>query len=116
MVGQARAEVDDVDAVFRALADPTRRRVLEQLGRAPAPVSALAAEHAMALPSFVAHLRVLEACGLVRSTKTGRVRTYALAPERLKIVETWLDAQRVRWEARLDRLDDYLLRMGDNDA
>ena len=67
-----------IDGVFRALADPTRRQVLERLGRSPGSVSELAAPFEMALPSFLEHLRMLEGCGLVRSKKTGRVRTYQL--------------------------------------
>jgi DNA-binding transcriptional ArsR family regulator len=100
-----------VDHVFRALADPTRRRVLERLGRSPASVSDLAQPFKMALPSFVQHLRVLEKSGLVSSRKTGRVRTYQLVPERLKVAEDWLVRQRVLWERRLDQLDDYLMRL-----
>lgn len=100
-----------VDGVFRALSDPTRRRVLERLSTSPASVSELAAPYKMALPSFVGHLRVLERNGLVRSRKVGRVRTYQLAPERLKLAEDWLGRQRTMWERRLDRLDAYLLKM-----
>jgi DNA-binding transcriptional ArsR family regulator len=99
---------DSVNGVFRALSDPTRRRVLERLGRSPASVSELAAPFGMALPSFVQHLRVLEGCGLVRSRKAGRVRTYQLAPQRLKLAEDWLTRQRTLWERRLDRLDAYV--------
>jgi len=72
-------------------------------------VSELAAPYKMALPSFLAHLRVLEDCGLVSSRKQGRVRTYRLAPERLKLAEDWLGRQRTMWERRLDRLDSYLM-------
>jgi DNA-binding transcriptional ArsR family regulator len=100
-----------IDGVFRALADPTRRLVLERLTRGPDSVSGLAAPFDMALPSFVEHLRVLEGCGLVRSTKTGRVRTYQLVPKRLRMAEDWLARQRVLWERRLDQLDAYLLEM-----
>ena len=100
-----------IDGIFRALSDPTRRSVLERLSAKPASVSDLAAEHRMALPSFVAHLRVLEGAGLVRSKKEGRVRTYELAPERLQVAEDWLGRQRTMWERRLDRLDTYLLKM-----
>jgi DNA-binding transcriptional ArsR family regulator len=100
-----------IDGVFRALSDPTRRQVLERLGRSPASVSELAAPFAMALPSFVQHLRVLEGCGLVRSEKRGRVRTYRLAPRRLRLAEDWLARQRTLWERRLDRLDDYLVAL-----
>lgn len=97
-----------IDTVFRALADPTRRRVLERLSKSPASVSELAAPFDMALPSFVQHLGVLEDSGLVHSTKRGRVRTFTLAPGRLKLAEDWLSRQRALWETRLDQLDDYL--------
>lgn len=100
-----------IDGIFRALSDPTRRQVLERLNRSPASVSELAAPFDMALPSFVQHLRVLEGCGLVRSRKTGRVRTYRLAPERLRLAEGWLARQRALWERRLDQLDDYLIEL-----
>src|SRR5882672_17507 len=101
---------DSVNEVFVALADPTRRRVLELLSKSPASVSDLAAPFDMALPSFVQHLGVLESCGLVRSTKSGRVRTYQLAPRRLQVAETWLVRQRNLWERRLDQLDQYLIQ------
>jgi DNA-binding transcriptional ArsR family regulator len=94
--------------VFHALTDPTRRAVLERLTRGPAAVSELAQPFRMALPSFVQHLGVLEECGLVRSKKQGRVRTYTLASQPLKAAEDWLSAQRVHWERRLDSLDDFL--------
>jgi DNA-binding transcriptional ArsR family regulator len=100
-----------VDGIFRALSDPTRRHVLERLSQRPASVSELAAPYRMALPSFLAHLKVLEASGLVRSRKRGRVRTYRLASERLKVAEDWLGRQRSLWERRLDQLDTYLLTM-----
>lgn len=100
-----------IDGIFRALADPTRRDVLERLSERPTSVSELAAKHAMALPSFVEHLKILESCGLVSSRKVGRVRTYSLAPDRLRLAEDWLGTQRRLWEARLDRMDDYLLRL-----
>jgi DNA-binding transcriptional ArsR family regulator len=98
-----------IDQVFRALSDPTRRRVLERLGRSPASVSELARPFDMALPSFVQHLRVLEESGLVRSRKAGRVRTYHLAARRLRVAESWLARQRSLWERRLDQLDAYLV-------
>lgn len=100
-----------VDAIFRALSDPTRRRVVERLSSRRASVSELAAPFEMALPSFMEHLKVLEGCGLVQSRKEGRVRTYQIASERLKLAEDWLGAQRTLWERRLDRLDNYLLAM-----
>lgn len=100
-----------VDGIFRALSDPTRRHVLERLSARQASVSELAAPYSMALPSFLEHLKVLEASGLVQSRKTGRVRTYRLAPGGLKLAEDWLGKQRTLWEQRLDRLDDYLLTL-----
>jgi DNA-binding transcriptional ArsR family regulator len=99
---------ESIDTVFRALADPTRRRVLERLSRSPASVSELAEPFDMALPSFVQHLKLLEESGLVRSEKTGRVRTYQIAPRRLKLAENWLIRQRALWERRLDQLDQYV--------
>lgn len=104
-------DVHSIDGVFRALADPTRRQVLERLGRSPASVSELAKPFDMALPSFVEHLKILEGYGLVRSAKTGRVRTYQLVPNRLQQAEDWLARQRTFWTARLDQLDSYLLQM-----
>ncbi|HZG34149.1 MAG TPA: metalloregulator ArsR/SmtB family transcription factor [Sphingopyxis sp.] len=100
-----------IDGIFRALADPTRRHVLERLSERPTSVSELAARFAMALPSFVEHLKILEGCGLVHSRKVGRVRTYSLAPDRLRLAEDWLGTQRRLWEGRLDRMDDYLLKL-----
>ena len=99
------------DAAFHALANPTRRKVLERLSLGPATVSELAAPFDMQLPSFVQHLSVLEASRLVRSRKRGRVRTYQLAPERFKVVEDWLTARRRLWEARLDRFDQYVTQL-----
>src|SRR5580704_9848013 len=98
----------ELTRVFQALTDPTRRAVLERLTRGPAPVSELARPFKMALPSFVQHLGVLEDCGLVRSTKEGRVRTYTIAPQKLKAAEHWLSAQRAHWERRLVALDEFL--------
>ena len=100
-----------IDRVFRALSDPTRRRVLERLSSRPASFSELAEPFDMALPSFLQHLRVLEQCGLVRSRKKGRVRTYHLAPARMRLAEGWLARQRVHWQRRLDQLDQHLQTM-----
>ncbi len=97
-----------LDCVFQALTDPTRRAVVERLSSGPASTSELARPFRMALPSFSQHLDVLETCGLVRSHKTGRVRTYRLAPERMREAEHWMTKQRVLWERRLDQLDGYL--------
>jgi DNA-binding transcriptional ArsR family regulator len=98
-----------LDRVFHALADPTRRAVVERLSVGPAAVSELARPFQMALPSFVQHLGVLEGCGLVRSTKRGRVRTYRLARRPLEAAEHWMVQQRNLWERRLDQLDEFLL-------
>jgi len=100
-----------LDRVFRALGDPTRRAVLNRLSAGPAPVSELARPFDIALPSFTQHLGVLEQCGLVRSRKVGRVRTYRLVPQPLKAAELWMVQQRALWERRLDQLDDYLLEL-----
>ncbi len=104
-----RTEATPIDGIFRALSDPTRRDVLERLCKSPGSVSELAEPFDMALPSFVEHLRILEGCGLVRSTKAGRIRTYRLVPKRLRLAEDWLAQQRTIWERRLDQLDSYLL-------
>jgi len=83
-----------LDDVFRALADPTRRAILERLGQGPAGTSALAEPFDMALPSFVQHMAILQDCDLVRSMKLGRVRVYRLAPPALKLAEKWLTGRR----------------------
>jgi DNA-binding transcriptional ArsR family regulator len=100
-----------VEEVFAALADPTRCQVIERLVSGPASTSVLAEPFDMALPSFLQHLRVLEAAGLVTSTKQGRVRTYELAPSGLERATGWLADQRRLWERRLDQLDDLLLTL-----
>lgn len=97
-----------LDQVFQALADPTRRRVIERLVAGPASTSELAQPFDMALPSFTQHLAVLERAGLVTSTKQGRVRTYRLAPAGLEAADGWLAEQRRFWEQRLDQLDQIL--------
>jgi DNA-binding transcriptional ArsR family regulator len=104
MPNQTRA----LDRVFQALADPTRRAVLQRLSGGVAAVSELAEPFDMALPSFLQHLDVLEGCGLVRSRKSGRIRTYRISPEPLKAAEGWMSKQRALWEQRLDQLDRYL--------
>jgi DNA-binding transcriptional ArsR family regulator len=99
------------DDVFSALSSATRRKVLEQLAAGPATVSQLAAPFDMKLPSFVQHLSVLEQSRLVKSRKRGRVRTYELVPEQLKVAEDWLFERRREWEARLDRFDEYVKQL-----
>jgi DNA-binding transcriptional ArsR family regulator len=97
-----------LDRLFHALADPARRAMMERLSRGPAPVSELAKPLPMSLPSAMQHLGVLEAAGLVRSEKIGRVRTCAIEPDALSLAEQWINARRTAWESRLDRLGDYL--------
>ncbi len=104
------ALVDQTDATFRALADPTRRAVVAQLTRGPASVSDLAAPFEMSMPSFLQHLRVLEDCGVIGSSKRGRVRTCRLESARLRDAEDWLATQRTEWERRADRLADFAER------
>src|SRR5690242_10744021 len=101
----------DLDRVFHALADPARRAMVERLSRGPAPVSELARPLPMSLPAAMQHLGVLEAAGLVRSSKIGRVRTCAIEPQALSRVEQWINARQAEWERRLDRLDEYLKTM-----
>lgn len=95
---------NDLDPIFQALSDPTRRAVVERLVEGPAPVTELAAPHAMALPSFLKHLTVLETRGIVATEKVGRQRIVRLRIEALQPVERWIDRQRRLWERRLDRL------------
>ncbi|NSX16444.1 helix-turn-helix transcriptional regulator [Cupriavidus taiwanensis] len=102
-VSQA-VDLPALSGVFYALADPTRRAIVSTLGRGPATVSALSAPFAMALPSFMKHLQVLERSGLIRSRKSGRVRTCELVPQPLSDAQQWLADQRALWEARTDRL------------
>lgn len=99
---------DQLPGIFAALADPTRLSVIERLADGPVSVSRLAEPFAMAVPSFLKHLRVLETAGLVTTTKRGRVRTVTLAPEALGWVDRWIDRHRRRWERRLDKLGAFL--------
>ena len=101
---------DELDAVLRALADPTRRAMVERLAKSPAVVSELAAPFSMALPSLLQHLRVLEDAGVVTSEKHGRVRTVSLRPGALDTLRLWLGEQRTPAERRADRLGSYLTR------
>ncbi len=101
-------QIADVDKLLRALADPTRRRIIEQLGSGPASVTVLAAPLPMSLPAVVQHLQVLEGCGLIASEKVGRVRTCRLEVERLEIVGDWIAARRRAWDRRLGRLGEAL--------
>jgi len=108
-----------IDRAFQALADPTRRAMLERLSHGPLPVSHLARPFAMSLPAIMQHLAQLEAAGLVVTEKTGRVRTCRIEPRTLGMVDDWLNARRMEWERRLDRLGAYfdeLKTEGDSDA
>ena len=98
----------DLDRVFRALGDSSRRAMVERLSRGPASVGELARPFDMALPTIVQHLGVLEAAGIVTSTKTGRVRTYQLAVDALTPARAWMDRQQLPAERRLDRLGAFL--------
>ncbi|PSL06818.1 ArsR family transcriptional regulator [Haloactinopolyspora alba] len=97
-----------LDGVFLALADPTRRAVIHRLGHGPASVGDLARDATMTLPSFMKHVRMLEENELIRTTKSGRVRTCELNRERLAVVEDWLTEQRRLWEGRTDRLERFV--------
>lgn len=97
-----------IDDVFGALADPTRRRVIHHLGGGPATVGELAREFPITLPSFMKHVRTLEACGLIHTRKSGRVRTCVLERDRLALVDDWLAEQRRQWEAHTDRLERFV--------
>ncbi|MGV8966329.1 MAG: ArsR/SmtB family transcription factor [Cellulomonas sp.] len=99
---------DRLAPTFQALADETRRALIERLARGPASMSTLAAPFAMSLPAVLQHLAVLESAGVVTSEKLGRVRTYQLAPEALTPCATWIGRQRLPAERRLDRLGDLL--------
>ena len=97
-----------LDPVFHALADPTRRGIVERLCRGPASVSDLAKPLTISLPGVVQHLQVLEGAGLIRSEKIGRVRTCRIEAAALRDAERWMNDRRREWEQRLDRLEDYL--------
>jgi DNA-binding transcriptional ArsR family regulator len=97
-----------LDQVFQALADPTRRAIVERLVGSPASVSTVAEPLQMSLPAVMQHLQVLEACGLVVSEKVGRVRTCRIQPGALEEAQQWIGRQRTDWERRLDRLGEHL--------
>jgi DNA-binding transcriptional ArsR family regulator len=99
---------DPLDLMFQALADPTRRAIVERLGQGPASVSELASPFQMSLPAVVQHLQLLEQSGLVRSEKVGRVRTCTLDSAALTQAEQWINDRRRGWEKRLDRLGSFL--------
>jgi DNA-binding transcriptional ArsR family regulator len=102
---------DELSGVFQALADPTRRAVIARLNRGPASVGDLAAPFAMALPSFMKHIRFLEGSGLIRTRKAGRVRMCEIEKRQLLAAEGWLSEQRALWDSRADRLEDFVARL-----
>jgi DNA-binding transcriptional ArsR family regulator len=104
-----------LDAVFHALADPTRRAIVERLAAGSAAVSDLAAPFDMSLSAIGQHIKLLEESGLVKTAKAGRVRTVALSTERLEQAQRWFEKHRARWERRLDRLG-ALLDAHDSDS
>jgi len=100
-----------LDRLFHALADPTRRGIVERLLTGPASVTDLAQPTGMALPTVMKHIAVLESSGLVATEKTGRTRLCRVTPAPLEHVQGWIEQQRAQWEARLDRLEDYLITL-----
>jgi DNA-binding transcriptional ArsR family regulator len=106
---------EPVDLLFHALADPTRREMVEHLSRGPASVSELARPLQMSLPAVFQHLQVLETSGLIQSEKVGRVRTCSIRAGALQSAEQWISERRTSWERRLDRLGDYLAEHPDTD-
>jgi len=108
MLNQSPTSEAALDAMFQALADPTRRRMVERLTRGSASVSELAQPFSMSLPAIVQHLKVLEDSGLVTTQKVGRVRTCTIDTGALSMAEQWIIDRRVGWEKRLDRLGAFL--------
>jgi DNA-binding transcriptional ArsR family regulator len=108
MLKQYEPVDEGVDLLFHALADASRRAMVDRLTRGPASVSELARPLEMSLPAVVQHLHVLERSGLVRSEKLGRVRTCAVEPAALRAAERWIADRRTVWEQSLDRLGEYL--------
>lgn len=100
----------NLDAIFKALADPTRRAILENLARGQASVSQLAAPHRMSLPAIMKHLRVLESAGLLQHRKQGRSRHCRLSAHPLQQAESWLSRYRVFWNRQFDSLERYLMQ------
>ena len=106
----------DLDRVFTALGDPSRRAMVERLSRGPASVSELAGPLAMSLPAVMQHLQVLEQAGLVQSQKVGRVRTCTIDSGALSLAEQWINERRIGWERRFDRLGQFLAETADEDT
>ena len=106
----------ELDGVFSALADPTRRAVLGRLGAGPASIGELAEPFDMALPSFMKHIRYLENTGWITTRKSGRVRTCTLEKKSFDVLESWLSDQRRIWEDRTDRLEHFVTTSHDKEA
>jgi DNA-binding transcriptional ArsR family regulator len=119
MLNQSLAQLEagrpPVDVIFQALGDPTRRRIVDLLSQGPASVSELARPLPMSLPAVIQHLHVLEASGLVRSEKVGRVRTCSVEPRAMRAAERWIADRRTEWEGRLDRLGEFLAEETDSE-
>ena len=105
----------DVDRIFHALGDSTRRAIMEKLSAGPISVSQLAAPLDVTLAAVVQHLQILEDSGLVQTEKVGRVRTCRIEPAGLSAAEQWIADRRSMWERRLDRLGDLLAEPGESD-
>jgi DNA-binding transcriptional ArsR family regulator len=103
-----RRKKPNIDRIFHALGDATRRAMMERLGQGPMSVSLLAEPFEMSLAAVVQHLQVLEECGLVQTEKVGRVRSCRIEPVGLDAMEQWIRDRRSVWERRLDRLGDLL--------
>jgi DNA-binding transcriptional ArsR family regulator len=108
MLKHYEPETPPIDLLFQALADPTRRRMIDRLSQSPASVSELAEPFDMSLAAVVQHLHVLEHSGLVHSEKVGRVRTCSIQPDAMRTAEQWISERRTFWEGRLDRLGEFL--------
>jgi DNA-binding transcriptional ArsR family regulator len=96
-----------LDQTFAALSDPTRRKILNRLGRGPASISELAKPHNMSLTGLKKHVQILEEAGLVTTEKIGRTRHCRLGPEHLEEAVHWIEIYRQQWERRLDGLEAY---------
>jgi DNA-binding transcriptional ArsR family regulator len=101
---------ESLDRTFSALSDPTRRAILERLGRGPATLSELAHPLDISLPGVLKHVRVLERAELVTTARSGRTRECRLGPDRLDDASQWIAMYRLRWERRLDRLEGFIER------
>lgn len=101
-------QYQELDRSFAALADPTRRGILDRLGRGPASISELSAPLAMTMTGLKKHVRILEEARLLTTIKVGRVRQCRIDPAALKTAEDWITERRLSWESRLDRLGEYL--------